>query len=1193
MDCSRHIATSLWACRGASSGGSGGSGSCSYSATQQDTATNGTNQRVNPPPTPFDCSRDGKSENISRRRLVSYQDTSSREVHGNVPGMLLPSVVAAASWYGAIGVGCHAIVQQISVGVVMLPLSLNVIGIEDGIFLGGCTGFSGTIKHEPSDFIVNEIDISGRLVEVSSFDAPPPPLPLPPSSASTLTPPPVSTPPEISATLPRSSGTGNPPTTAMNTATTATASSANANDNNNNNNAAAAATTTTSASVTAMDTDQHTQSNDHPQRIGGDAAASSQALRGVAFDGVFVGGEREETGGEFSWSDQLRRSVDQSVMDRLGRLDAAGRACCWPVMEVSPPPTTATAAATAADADVADVAAAAATATTADATATAAAIAAGVAAIATATTGAAADSGSAATDADAADASTATPAAAAAAIAAEPVRIFAGRGADKEARSRVHRAVQETFPFIKTSTEKDSDGGVTVVCTQATTVPVLGGLVTESELEALQRMVNRGPSGEGADKGVTLSSDKDKTNRTFVHRAIAEAFPYLQTKTCSDVKDASVQRISVFWSKRGGKRKRGRPDGGDAGRGRDAASRFPPGRASGGGGRAWVRFALRKEGREHHRVATSLSKALRVPLSFLSFGGVKDKMAITTQVCAVRGVPPAKILKSNGSIGGVTVGNLEYCSHGLSLGELSGNRFTVVVRDANVPATRIEASLRETCSSGFINFFGTQRVGSPSAFARGQPLPYQIGRDLLSGDWEAAVRKVLQPRGSDPPFLHSALSELLQGKISPKKCTARVKGNNRLSVERLVLHGLVRYGPSAFQAAIQCVPYGMRTMWVHAYQSHVWNSVASARIRLFGPQAVPGDLVLPAPGDIAERYPGDSAEASPRDVAGPSPEDVAEPSPVDVSAPPPGGVAEPSPGDVSNPSPSPKASVVGGATSENRKAKVLETVGKGNTRRLPDVNGREGQRVTVLTQAAIDEAAAGGDTPRELLRRVVLPLPGTSISYPSHEVGNMYKRRLDEDKVDALMWKDSDAETTPKDVAGAGTIPAQPAAACLEGASPMVSAPPRNNRGGAGASTPGIQDCRPGAGVGVAAVAAGASSSALVPRGAYRRLLCVPVDAQWSRVAPPSATCDRADHAGEASSDKDSPPAGSSAGGAAGKEAETEPGHVEDVCVSFTLPPGSFATMCLRELMKRNDDVSWGGDTKKGSPDQDVLGTDG
>ncbi|CAM9111476.1 unnamed protein product, partial [Laminaria digitata] len=330
-------------------------------------------------------------------------------------------------------------------------------------------------------------------------------------------------------------------------------------------------------------------------------------------------------------------------------------------------------------------------------------------------------------------------------------------------------------------------------------------------------------------------------------------------------------------------------------------SRCPQGEATRGGQSAWVRFALRKEGREHHRVATSLSKALRVPLSCLSFGGIKDKMGITTQVCAVRGVPPAKILKSNGSIGGVTVGNLSYCNRGLSLGELSGNRFAVVVRGVDVPAARVEASLRATCSSGFVNFFGTQRVGAPSASARGQPLPYQIGRDLLSGDWEAAVRKVLRPRDSDPPFLHSALSALLQGKISPKKCTARVKGNNRLSVERLVLHGLVRYGASAFQAAIQCVPYGMRTMWVHAYQSHVWNSVASARVRLYGPQAVPGDLILPADSSI------------PRYVAAPSPTP-------DSSI----------PGDVAAPSPTPgmKASTVGGGGAEERKEEVLEVAGK-------------------------------------------------------------------------------------------------------------------------------------------------------------------------------------------------------------------------------------------------------------------------
>ena len=137
------------------------------------------------------------------------------------------------------------------------------------------------------------------------------------------------------------------------------------------------------------------------------------------------------------------------------------------------------------------------------------------------------------------------------------------------------------------------------------------------------------------------------------------------------------------------------------------------------------------------------------------------------------------------------------------------------------------------------------------------------------------------------------------------------------------------------------------------------------------------------------------------------------------------------------------------------------------------------------------------------------------------------------------------------------------------------------------------------------------ASSALVPRGAYRRLLCVPVDAQWSAAPPPAdkkvppaggtrkstdneGLCDRVSHAGGSTSSGDNPaedgPCGSPSacgggGKAGGQGAGTEAGNVEDVYMSFTLPPGSFATMFLREVMKRDDDVAWGGDTKKGDPD--------
>lgn len=105
-------------------------------------------------------------------------------------------------------------------------------------------------------------------------------------------------------------------------------------------------------------------------------------------------------------------------------------------------------------------------------------------------------------------------------------------------------------------------------------------------------------------------------------------------------------------------------------------------------------------------------------------------------------------------------------------------------------------------------------------------------------------------------------------------------------------------------------------MWVHAYQSHVWNSLACARIRLLGPEAVPGDLVYPAE---------------------------------DNSVP---------PGDIEE---------------SNCNSSAANQRGRGT--------------VMVLTREMMDEAfASEGSTSRDLMRRVVLPLAGTSIKYPTHEV---------------------------------------------------------------------------------------------------------------------------------------------------------------------------------------------------------------
>ncbi len=60
--------------------------------------------------------------------------------------------------------------------------------------------------------------------------------------------------------------------------------------------------------------------------------------------------------------------------------------------------------------------------------------------------------------------------------------------------------------------------------------------------------------------------------------------------------------------------------------------------------------------------------------------------------------------------------------------------------------------------------------------------------------------------------------------------------------ERDLMRGLLRYGNAL--EAVRTVPHNTRTFWVHAYQSLVWNKVATERVRRRGIQPIEGDLYL-------------------------------------------------------------------------------------------------------------------------------------------------------------------------------------------------------------------------------------------------------------------------------------------------------------------------------------------------------------
>lgn len=68
-----------------------------------------------------------------------------------------------------------------------------------------------------------------------------------------------------------------------------------------------------------------------------------------------------------------------------------------------------------------------------------------------------------------------------------------------------------------------------------------------------------------------------------------------------------------------------------------------------------------------------------------------------------------------------------------------------------------------------------------------------------------------------------------------------------------LLQGLSHSGKDNFLAALMRIPHGLRTMYVHAYQSYLWNAATSERCLKHGTKSVvQGDLVLPVNSAEAE-----------------------------------------------------------------------------------------------------------------------------------------------------------------------------------------------------------------------------------------------------------------------------------------------------------------------------------------------------
>lgn len=223
---------------------------------------------------------------------------------------------------------------------------------------------------------------------------------------------------------------------------------------------------------------------------------------------------------------------------------------------------------------------------------------------------------------------------------------------------------------------------------------------------------------------------------------------------------------------------------------------------------------------ETNRLIRSIARAMGISRKRIYFAGTKDKRAVTTQVM-VFDAPMEQVLSL--SLKDVSILNAYRVANPIFLGDLRGNRFEVIIRDVgDNPLENAECTAETVKSRGFPNFFGVQRFGSI------RPITHMVGKKLIKKDFEGAVKTYLgNPVELEGKEAYEArkffeetedFSESL--KLYPKY----------LMFERAMLNHLVS-NPGDYKGAIRSLPENLSRMFVHAYQSYLFNKILSRRIK--------------------------------------------------------------------------------------------------------------------------------------------------------------------------------------------------------------------------------------------------------------------------------------------------------------------------------------------------------------------------
>ena len=271
---------------------------------------------------------------------------------------------------------------------------------------------------------------------------------------------------------------------------------------------------------------------------------------------------------------------------------------------------------------------------------------------------------------------------------------------------------------------------------------------------------------------------------------------------------------------------------------------IPETQPTGEGPNIWI--WIEKLGRTTLDVVLDIARDLHISRKRMGFAGMKDKKALTRQWICIANMESEEQFSEVENLDIYKTDFLKVCRSRkkLRMGQLSGNKFKILIRDiedVNESADIANEVLKKLEITGVPNYYGWQRFGKPRSNT------HLVGEALIHNDLAEAVgRYIGNPTPDESEESRMARQAYDDGNLE-ESLNLMGKG---MRYEKMMIRELIKDSKKgqltdkSYKNALYALPKPLQRMFVHAYQSYLFNDVLSRRVEMGINSYIEGDIII-------------------------------------------------------------------------------------------------------------------------------------------------------------------------------------------------------------------------------------------------------------------------------------------------------------------------------------------------------------